>query len=606
MLYSNRTLVTYPKIFLAFCLGFAVPSGGLLFGQQKGAGPVTRCFTMQRVALLNNNVLTRKSSGVKNPAVSPGPVSFAHYRLTATVTVPVVVHIVLPNPYQVTDADVQAQIDRLNLDFSGLNGDSSNIPSAFQSLRGHSNIQFCLAKRTPAGLPTSGIERRVSQTKANASSVADPVKSAADGGLDVWNPVSYLNIWVGDDDGGGDILGYSQFPNSTTSPSSQDGVFINYKAWGGSSCYTLPDYDKGRSVVHEIGHYFGLLHVWGDDDGCDGDDFRNLDDVQSSCLLPAGLFNPAGQGNTASDVGDTPNQGGETNSCNSGTVTDGCATGTNGKMYQNFMDYTLDACMSLFTNMQVERMEWVLENCRAGLKSSLGCQPPLSSVLRDAQPLQSVNPGGFELNGCATRTYASAIFCADSFTPKVRITNNTATPLTSVVVGYRLDDGAVVSQTVSVNIPLAGSAVVTFPTISVTSGNHQIKYFTSNPNGAPDQVTANDTLTADFTVNGTATTPFREDFSSLVFPPASWSVINPDGGLTWQRHTEGNGTPGSAYVNTFNYESEKERDDLVTPRISYSTAGIDSVKLIFDVAAATYSDPDEPSVELDTLEILVS
>ena len=106
MLYSNRTLVTYPKIFLAFCLGFAVPSSGLLFAQQKGAVPVTRCFTMQRVALLNNNVLTRKSSVVKNPAGSPGPVSFTHYRLTATVTVPVVVHIVLPNPYQVTDADV--------------------------------------------------------------------------------------------------------------------------------------------------------------------------------------------------------------------------------------------------------------------------------------------------------------------------------------------------------------------------------------------------------------------------------------------------------------------------------------------------------------------
>jgi hypothetical protein len=110
-------------------------------------------------------------------------------------------------------------------------------------------------------------------------------------------------------------------------------------------------------------------------------------------------------------------------------------------------------------------------------------------------------------------------------------------------------------------------------------------------------------------VNGTTAVPFREDFSGSVFPPASWTVINPDGDTTWKRYAAGNGNAGSAYVNTFNYSSNDEKDDLVTPRISYNTIGIDSVKLVFDVAAATYTDVDDPAnagIPIDTLEILVS
>ena len=83
------------------------------------------------------------------------------YRTNAIQTIPVVFHIVLPNPFLVTDADIQAQVDRLNLDFSGLNPDSTNA-AAFYPIRGHSQIRFCLAKRDPNGNATNGIERRVS------------------------------------------------------------------------------------------------------------------------------------------------------------------------------------------------------------------------------------------------------------------------------------------------------------------------------------------------------------------------------------------------------------------------------------------------------------
>ena len=578
-----------------------------LSAQKPGYETITRCATMQRAAsrMLNNSSQIKSGSAQRSNDVVLGPVLFS-YRLTSTVTVPVVVHIVLPNPYTITDADVQAQIDRLNLDFAGLNADSMNVPPAFLAVRGHSQIQFCLAKRTPDGLITSGIERRVSAVGSGQGK--DPIKFTSLGGLNQWDPASYLNLWVGADDSGGDILGYAQFPGAI--PTDEDGVFINYRGWGVSTCYTIPSYNKGRTATHEIGHYFGLLHNWGDDDGCVGDDFRSLTGLTNSCTLPAGLFNPDGKGNTIDDIGDTPNQAGETTNCPSGSVTDACATQAPGKMYQDHMDYSLDACLTMFTNKQVERMEWVLDNCRASIKTSLGCQAPISSITRDAAPMQSVNPGGFELNGCTTKSYSPVVFCPGSFIPKLRVINNASTFLTSVTAGYQLDNGTAVTQTVNnLNLPLGGTTVVSFPAISLVAGTHEFEFFTVNPNGGTDQVPANDTLSQSFTVNGMASAPFKEDFTGPAFPPANWSIINPDKDTTWQRSATGNVNAGSAFMHTFEYSRNDEKDELVTPRISYSSIGVDSMKLSFDLASATYTnidDPDNADVPMDTLEILVT
>src|ERR1035437_3858342 len=204
-----------------------------------------------------------------------------------------------------------------------------------------------------------------------------------------------------------------------------DGVFINAISWGNNPCYTAPGYNLGRSAVHETGHYLGLLHNWGDDGtACTGDDFKSLTSVGSSCNLPAGLFNPVGQGNTASDIGDTPNQSSETLDCPSGIVTDSCSSTPPGKMYEDYMDYTQDACYSMFTKKQVERMEWILDNCRSGLKTSVGGTIPGGAVTIDASPYQSVNPGGSEVVGCTSFAYQSTIPCPGNFIPKVRIRNN--------------------------------------------------------------------------------------------------------------------------------------------------------------------------------------
>jgi len=570
-----------------------------VFGQKTVlTKTIKRCGTTDRVeAMFRLNPALKNMPNVRLPATNN------NYRLESISTIPVVVHIILPNPWLVTDADVQGQIDRLNLDFSGLNPDSTNGGS-FIGLRGHSQIQFCLARRTPAGELTNGIERRSGTTGSNANLIPDPIKHSSMGGLDVWDPASYLNLWVGTDDSGLGVLGYAQFPGLT--PVDEDGVFLYYQSFGSSSCYTYSVYNKGRTATHEVGHYFGLFHIWGDENACNGDDFASLSIAGSSVILPANLANGPGQGNTASDIGDTPNQAAATTSCPSGVATDACSGMPNGKMYQNYMDYTQDACYSMFTKKQVERMEWIVNNARSSLKNSLGCQPPVSAVSLDAAPFDLVNPGGCEATGCTATSYASITACNPGTTiqPKLRIKNNGLTVLTAVTAGYRYDNAAPVSNSFVVNIPAGGTTVVTLPSLTIAAGNHTIKFFTSNPNSGADQTPGNDTLTLN---TGAASLPITEQFTASTFPPTGWTINNPNAGsITWGRWTgtAPDGTPysspASAWVDIFSYSNTGQKDYLWTPAFAISNPA-DSVILTFEMAHRFYGNPN-----IDTLELLYS
>ncbi len=551
--------------------------------------------------MFENDPRLRTQAQKLSKAIPSGP--FVNtYRTYTVVTIPVVVHIVLNNPNRVTDADVQWQIDKLNLDYSGLNPDSTNIPPEFQAVRGHSQIRFTLARRTPSGQLTNGIDRVISSAGSDVNKTIDPIKRSAQGGSDVWDPSLYLNLWVGNDASGQGILGYAQFP--TSGSLADDGVFINVRSWGNNPCYTLPTYNLGRTAVHEIGHYFGLLHNWGDDGtACTGDDFKNLTTVGSSCSLPAGLFNPPGQGNTASDIGDTPNQGGSNSGvCPSGIKTDACSPSSPGIMYQNYMDYTDDACYSLFTKKQVERMEWVLDNCRASLKTSSGGTVPAGAVTIDASPFQPVSPGGSEVVGCTSFAYPSTIPCPGNFIPKVRIRNNGLNTLNTVTVGMIVNGGAAITQNISPNLPFGYTTVVTFASIPVTTGTYVIKFFTSKPNGInPDQVPSNDTLTATLTVATPLPIPVTEGFENSTFPPPGWTIYNLNGDFTWVRVTPGHNSNFSAAIDNYNNDGSGRIDELRTPKITF--APTDSAILIsFDIAHKYYPD----STNYDTLSVLVS
>jgi hypothetical protein len=585
--------------FLAYASFFLIcfyPARAQKISRQNPADQFSRCGTMERLEkYFQLNPQARAQAEQNQRMISNGPnINARTYRTTAIITVPVVVHVVIPNPTIVTDADVQWVINKMNEDYAGVNADSTNESPAFMAVRGHSQIRFCLASRTPSGALTNGIDRVASNTQSNIGLPVDPIKRTSSGGADVWDPTSYLNIWTGGDASGFGLLGYAQFPGAGLP--ADDGIFVNYQGFTNNPCYTISIYNMGRTAVHEVGHYFGLFHNWGDENACTGDDFRQL---PGTCLLPTGLFNPPGQGNTGTDIGDTPNQAASTTNCPVGVTTDVCATVAPGKMYQDYMDYTADACYSMFTNVQVARMQWVLDNCRASLKTSLGCSPPVGAASLDAVALQSVNPGGAELSGCTLISYPSVLTCGGSISPKFRIKNNGTSTINTLTIGYIYDNGAPVTQNINLALISSATAVVGFASsVPVTPGSHTFKFFTSNPNGSADQNTANDTTSVAFTVAGGTNLPIIEGFESTTFPPPPLTINNPNGNFTWVRRTPGKNSLAGAFIDNYNNSGPGEIDEIRTPGLI--TGGTDSVIITFDVAHKNYPG------SFDVLSVLVS
>jgi hypothetical protein len=516
--------------------------------------------------------------------------------LTTTVYVPVVIHIVLPNADQVSDADVAFQIAKLNTDFAGLNADSSLIPAAFKPLFAKSKIQFKLARRAPNGSLTTGIERRNSATASNINLTTDPIKRTASGGLDAWDFTKYMNLWVGSDASGLGVLGYATFPGQYDIAANQ-GVFINAESFGSNTCYVIPAFGLGRTMVHEVGHYFGLRHIWGDESGCTGDDFAPppVDNASPlpGCTLPAALL-----------IGDTPNQAGETSGCPTGVRTDACSNAAPGIMYQNYMDYTNDACYTMFTLQQVARMEWVIENCRSAYLTSDGATAPPAASLKDVSPTAIVNPGGAEFIGCAVTNYAPITCPVTGLAPKMRVTNTGLDTITSFVAGLLINGVSQGEQTITATLPQGHSRVVTFPAYDFVSGTYTLKFYTKLPDNVADQLPANDTLTFAVTVGGATPAPIVEGFETTTFPPTGWRVINQNAdGTTWVRNTTArNSGTASAYINLYNYTTKDRLDYLVSPALDVT--GADSVIVSFARAYKPYSATDLASQ--DTLMIQIS
>ncbi len=596
------------KILLIICGLFVLFFNG--FSQEKKVAPaqktmpeITRCATTQRVEMLFRAFPERKLMAEKLAKKLPVNNSLrTAKRLTAIVNIPVVFHIVLSNPYVITDEVVRSQIEVMNTDFAGLNADSNNIPAAFEAVRGHSLIRFVLAKRTPSGLLTNGIDRVSSSTTGDPNNIIDSIKRKSLGGADAWDPNSYLNIWVGNISGGQGVLGYTQIPGSG-SPL-DDGVFCNILGFGISSC-NVSSYDKGRTVVHELGHYFGINHIWGDDETesnkCSGDDFRALTDDGSTYTLPTTLYNPPGKGNTAEDIGDTPNQAVPSNDCGSGIVTDACTAVAPGIMYENFMDYTMDNCYSLFTKKQVARMEYVLNNYRSSLISSTGANAPAGAPSVDAAPVLSINPGGVETTGCTSVFHPSTLTCAGNVVPKVLIKNNGLNTITSISVGYVLNGGIPVTVSINANLISGATQMISFPSISVLAGNYVFKFFISNVNGSlKDNVPANDTLTATLLVPNPVPLPVAESFENGAFPPPGWALINPGNDVSWAKTTPGSHSAHSMFIDNFDNNAVGQTDEIRTPKITLASS--DPVIITFDLAHKNYPDVSYN----DTLQVLVS
>ena len=264
------------------------------------------------------------------------------------ITIPVVVHVVYnTNAENISNAQIFSQMDVLNADYRRANIDAINTPSVWSGIAADCEIDFCLATVDPNGAATTGITRTsTSQTSFSISS--DNVKSTSSGGIDPWPQDDYLNIWVCDLGGG--LLGYATPPSSWGNPN--DGVVIGYRYFGTTGVVQSP-YNKGRTATHEVGHWLNLDHVWGN--GTCGND----------------------------NVSDTPKQEEANYSCPSFPHNaNSCGTSnSSGDMFMNYMDYTNDACMNLFTVGQKTRMISAINNYRDNLLSHNLCTstPPTPS-----------------------------------------------------------------------------------------------------------------------------------------------------------------------------------------------------------------------------------
>ena len=339
-----RTLLLLQFILIVF--------GGPLLAQRDCSS-----FTYMQQELVNNpqlkNEINRIEKNIQGSLSNRATLGAKPQGGISVIKIPVVVHILYHNPDEnLSDETVYSQIRVLNECFRRRNPDTVNTPVSFRKVAADCEIEFELATSDPQLRRTSGIIRKYTPlTRWNAD---DKMKFSAEAGDDAWDCNNYLNIWVCNL---GRAAGYSSFPGG---PANKDGIVVAHNVFGINK---KSGYELGKTAVHEVGHWLGLRHIWGDSD-C-GNDM----------------------------IDDTPFQRTFTSGCPNGVRTS-CNNGAEGDMYMNYMDFTLDACTNLFTKGQKERMWASFENGggRNSILSSYGLQPPLIDEL----PVYDEAPTWFE------------------------------------------------------------------------------------------------------------------------------------------------------------------------------------------------------------------
>ncbi|WP_157359405.1 M43 family zinc metalloprotease [Wenyingzhuangia fucanilytica] len=384
-------------------LVFTLMSVASSFAQQKSLGykmtnanvraaaftGFVRCATVEFEQKLSQKYSNKPSEEVfeawMSSKISQAKKSRFNGKLAAeTYNIPVVIHIVHngdevnsignATSENISDAQARSQIEILNQDYRKMAGTPGGANSTGAAV--DVQINFCLAKQDPSGFETTGIVRH------NITPYNDNVDNGDDGAdwetyEDVqamkaatqWDPTRYLNIWTirtgGEsvEDGGlDDLLGFAQFPSNSGlqgidvigGNAVTDGVVIAFHAFGAYSqndgSFLMNDqYNEGRTTTHEMGHWLGLRHIWGDNNNCGNGDY---------CL-------------------DTPDATEEHYDCSQ--TYDTCINdGLGNDMVENYMDYTTDGCMDTFTQDQKDRMITVMENSprRVELLNSPVCNPP--------------------------------------------------------------------------------------------------------------------------------------------------------------------------------------------------------------------------------------
>ncbi|SEF87011.1 M43 family zinc metalloprotease [Algoriphagus boritolerans] len=461
--------------------------------------------------------------------------------------IPVVVHVIhngtpLGSGANIPDSQIFEQIRILNEDFRRLNADAVRTPAEFLPVAADADIAFVLAKQDPNGFPTNGIVR-LQGTKNSYDPNSDAVLI---GQLSQWNPAEYMNIYV--------VplvqpfIGYASFPisdlpglNFSPTPAIIDGVTIDYRFFGVGGNATSSS--LGRTATHEVGHYFGLRHIWGDG-GCGVDDF----------------------------VTDTPEQDNSNSTCNANPSRFSCGSND---MIQNYMDYTPDACMNLFTRGQVERFNVVLENSprRVTLVNNRATQEPQLldldlSLNRIIQPVDAI--------------------CDLIITPEIEVQNAGSMTVTSARIEYIKNGTIVENKNFSLNLETGETAILTFATTQLDPGDNEVEFRITQVNNQADQNSENNSKLSNPVLQGEIDLPYTFDIQNF---PSDWVISNPDQAFTWERRTIfiGGEAQQSVYIRHFEYEGIGELDYLISPILDLTK--YPNSQLVFEVAHAPYDQP---------------
>ncbi|MCH7414295.1 M43 family zinc metalloprotease [Belliella sp. R4-6] len=466
--------------------------------------------------------------------------------------IPVVVHVIhngtgIGQGTNIPQSQIDAQIRTLNEDFRRQNADQNQTPAEFLSVAADANIEFVLAKVDPNGFPTTGVVR-VQGTK----SIYGIDDAAVISSISSWPPEDYLNIWVVPLSQ--PFIGYATFPisdlpglNFAPSPVEFDGITVDYRYFGeGGSAVSS---SRGRTATHEVGHYLGLRHIWGDantgQDGCLVDDF----------------------------VDDTPNQDADNNNCRINNPRFSCGSRD---MTENYMDYSPDACMNLFTQGQVDRINVVLEFSprRASLINNFATREPILADL-DLSIEEIINPRD--------------LICSNNIVPQITLLNRGINNINSARIQILLNDNIIETRDLTITLSTAESIDISFNTLTLAGdGQTEFKARIVQVNGGIDDNITNNELTTVPILQPEINLPFTLDLSES---GNDWIIRNPDNSFTWERTT----LPISGvnqnllFIRHYEYESPGQLDFFISPSINLTN--FPNAQLTFNLAHAPFENP---------------
>jgi hypothetical protein len=383
-------------------------------------------------------------------------------------TIPVVVHVLhkgdpVGTNENITAAQIQSQLTVMTQDFRKMLGtpgyNDNPVGADFE-------MEFCLAATDPNGMFTTGIMRY----DLHNGGVMDINTIEGIKAMTQWDPEQYLNIWVTSNIYIGYFsTGYAQFPEDSgldglfgNQVADTDGIVLDYMCFGTKDLYPEGVYydniDKGHNTSHELGHFFGLRHIWGDGLDCTSDDYCDDTPItyQSNYGCPENL--------------------------------DSCEDSPGNDMIENYMDYTGDSCRSTFTLDQKFRAMAVMLNSprRASLAASPVCAPGIVYANDGALQILTVNKPLCTIN---------------RFIPKLILTNAGSVPLTEAVINYSVDGGTAEAYTWTGSLAFNEETQIDLPLMYANDGSHEFSATIISVNGANDTAALNNTRSREFTLD---------------------------------------------------------------------------------------------------------